>query len=45
MNSPHPYCLFGLPVSRRAFFWSLVLCPGLALAILLSTWSRASMAS
>lgn len=40
MNTPLEYSLFGHPVSRRLFVWSIFLCPGLALAIYLSTRSR-----
>lgn len=40
MNKTNEYTLFGHAVSRRAFFWSLLLCPGLALMIYLSTHSR-----
>jgi len=40
MNTPLEYSLFGHPVSRRLFYWSIFLCPGLALMIYLSTRSR-----
>jgi hypothetical protein len=40
MNTPLEYTLFGYPISRRLFYWSLFVCPGVALAIYLSTRSR-----
>ncbi len=40
MNSSHPYFFFNLPVSRRAYVWSWLLCPGVAVVIYLSTRSR-----
>jgi hypothetical protein len=40
MKKTNPYTLFGQPVPRRAFYWSILLCPGLALMIYLSTRSR-----
>lgn len=40
MNPSSDYTLFGHPVSRRLFYWSLFLCPGLALVIWLSSRSR-----
>ena len=40
MNTPFEYTLFGYPITRRQFFWSIVLLPGLALMISLSTRSR-----
>lgn len=40
MNTPTDYTLFGHAVTRRMFYWSIFLCPGLALMIYLSTRSR-----
>lgn len=40
MNNNNEYTLFGYPVPRRAFYWSIFLCPGLALMIYMSTKSR-----
>lgn len=40
MNTPSEYTLFGHAVTRRLFYWSVLLCPGLALMIYLSTRSR-----
>jgi hypothetical protein len=40
MNITHEYSLFGHAVTRRAFYWSIFLCPGLAMMIWLSTRSR-----
>lgn len=40
MNTPTDYTLFGHAVTRRMFYWSIFLCPGLALMIWLSTRSR-----
>lgn len=40
MNATISYNLFSCHVSRRLFYWSLFLCPGLALVIYLSTRSR-----
>ncbi len=40
MNSSPEYSLFGHAVTRRLFYWSIFLCPGLALMIWLSTRSR-----
>ncbi len=40
MNTPTEYTLFGHAVTRRMFYWSIFLCPGLALMIYLSTRSR-----
>jgi hypothetical protein len=40
MNTPSDYTLFGHAVPRRMFYWSVFLCPGLALMIYLSTRSR-----
>ena len=40
MNAPIEYTLFGHAVSPRMFYWSVFLCPGLALMIYLSTRSR-----
>jgi hypothetical protein len=37
MKTPPDYTLFGHAVSRRLFYWSLFLCPALALMIYLST--------
>jgi hypothetical protein len=40
MNSSQRYSLFGHPVTRRAYLWSWLICPGLALIIYLSTRER-----
>jgi hypothetical protein len=40
MNTHAEYTLFGHAVTRRLFYWSVLLCPGLALMIYLSTRSR-----
>ncbi len=45
MTALTEYTLFGHAVTRRQFYWSIFLCPGLALLIYLSTRSRQASAS
>lgn len=40
MTTPTGYTLFGHAVTRRMFYWSLFLCPGLVLMIYVSSRSR-----